>query len=106
MPRPVSIFPDQFRLDGRSALITGSGRGLGWEVAQALAQAGARVLLHGRSAERLAPRLATLQTTGREAGAITFDMADPRSPSPDAWPAGLPWGRGWRPRGRRPVSSP
>ena len=47
MSHPVSIFPDQFRLDGRTALITGSGRGLGWEIAQALAQAGARVLLHG-----------------------------------------------------------
>ena len=48
MSHPVSIFPDQFRLDGRTALITGSGRGLGWEITQALAQAGARVLLHGR----------------------------------------------------------
>jgi gluconate 5-dehydrogenase len=76
MSHPVSIFPDQFRLDGRTALITGSGRGLGWEIAQALAQAGARVLLHGRSAERLAPRLAKLQTAGLEAGAVTFDMAD------------------------------
>ena len=51
MSHPVSIFPDQFRLTGRTALITGSGRGLGWEITQALAHAGARVLLHGRSAE-------------------------------------------------------
>lgn len=76
MSRPVSIFPDQFRLDGRTALITGSGRGLGWEIARALAQAGARVLLHGRSAERLAPRLASLHSADLEAGAIAFDMAD------------------------------
>ncbi len=76
MSRPVSIFPDQFRLDGRTALITGSGRGLGWEIAQALAQAGARVLLHGRSAERLAPRLATLHGAGFDADAMAFDMAD------------------------------
>ena len=76
MSHPVSIFPDQFRLDGRTALITGSGRGLGWEIAQALAQAGAKVLLHGRSAERLAPRLASLKGADLEAGAVTFDMAD------------------------------
>ena len=76
MSCPVSIFPDQFRLNGRTALITGSGRGLGWEIAQALAHAGARVLLHGRSAERLAPRLAKLHNAGLEAGAIAFDMAD------------------------------
>ena len=50
----MSTFPDQFRLDGRTALVTGSGRGLGWEMARGLAEAGARVLLHGRSAERLA----------------------------------------------------
>ena len=30
----MSTFPDQFRLDGRTALITGSGRGLGWEMAK------------------------------------------------------------------------
>ena len=48
----MSTFPDQFRLNGRTALVTGSGRGLGWEMAQGLAQAGATVLLHGRSGER------------------------------------------------------
>ena len=76
MPQPVSIFPDQFRLNGRTALITGSGRGLGWEIAQALSQAGAKVLLHGRSAERLAPRLAELKGAGLAADAVAFDMAD------------------------------
>jgi gluconate 5-dehydrogenase len=76
MPRPVSTFPDQFRLNGRTALVTGSGRGLGWEMAQGLAQAGARVLLHGRSAERLAPRLAELAGAGLAADALAFDMAD------------------------------
>src|ERR671913_1571585 len=76
MSHPVSIYPDQFRLNGRTALITASGRGLGWEIARALAEAGARVLLHGRSAERLTPRLASLKGAGLEAGAITFDMAD------------------------------
>ncbi len=76
MSPAVSIFPDQFRLNGRTALITGSARGLGWEIAQGLAQAGAKVLLHGRSAERLAPRLTTLREAGHSGDAITFDMAD------------------------------
>ena len=35
MTHPMSTFPDRFRLDGRTALITGSGRGLGWEIAKA-----------------------------------------------------------------------
>lgn len=72
----MSTFPDQFRLDGRTALVTGSARGLGWEMAQGLAQAGARVLLHGRSAERLAPRVSELRAAGIAADGLAFDMAD------------------------------
>jgi gluconate 5-dehydrogenase len=72
----MSTFPDRFRLDGRTALITGSGRGLGWEMAKGLAEAGARVLLHGRSRERLVPRLDELAAAGHANGALCFDMAD------------------------------
>jgi gluconate 5-dehydrogenase len=72
----MSTFPDQFRLDGRTALVTGSGRGLGWQMARGLAEAGARVLLHGRSADRLAPRLAELRHAGFAADGLAFDMAD------------------------------
>ncbi|HSI02117.1 MAG TPA: SDR family oxidoreductase [Reyranella sp.] len=72
----MSTFPDQFRLDGRTALITGSRRGLGWEMAKGLAEAGARVLLHGRSAERLADRLAELRQAGHATDGVAFDMAD------------------------------
>lgn len=76
LPPVSTTFPDQFRLDGRSALITGSGRGLGWEMAQGLAQAGARIVLHGRSLDRLAPRLDMLRRNGGACDAIAFDMAD------------------------------
>ena len=72
----MSTFPDRFRLDGRTALITGSGRGLGWEMAKGLAEAGAAVILHGRSRERLAPRLEALKAAGHRAAALAFDMAD------------------------------
>jgi gluconate 5-dehydrogenase len=75
LPR-VSTFPDKFRLDGRTALITGSGQGLGWEMAKALAEAGARVILHGRSSERLEPRLAELHAARRDAGAVIFDIGN------------------------------
>ncbi|MFZ5781951.1 MAG: SDR family oxidoreductase [Pseudomonadota bacterium] len=73
---PAPIFPDGFRLDGRTALVTGSARGLGWEIARAMAQAGARIWLHGRSADRLAPRLAALRQAGHQADGLVFDMAD------------------------------
>jgi len=76
MTPSLSTFPDRFRLHGRTALVTGSARGLGWEMAKGLAEAGARVLLHGRARERLAPRLAELQAAGHTAEALVFDMAD------------------------------
>jgi gluconate 5-dehydrogenase len=72
----MSIFPDQFRLDGRTALVTGSARGLGWEMAQGLAQAGARVLLQGRAHGRIAPRLEELRKAGHAADALAFEMGD------------------------------
>jgi gluconate 5-dehydrogenase len=76
MTPPLSIFPDQFRPDGRTVLITGSGRGLGWEMAKGLAQAGAKVLLHGRHRARLEPKVAELHVAGFAAEALAFDMAD------------------------------
>jgi gluconate 5-dehydrogenase len=76
MPPPVSTFPDQFKLTGRTALITGSGRGLGWAMANGLAEAGARILLHGRKRDRLAPRLEELRSAGRVCDSVGFDMAD------------------------------
>lgn len=72
----MSTFPDKFRLNGRTALITGSARGLGWEMARGLAEAGARVLLHGRTKERVTGRLAELRAAGRAADAVAFDMSD------------------------------
>jgi gluconate 5-dehydrogenase len=72
----MSTFPDKFRLDGRTALVTGSGRGLGWEMAKGLAEAGARIVLHGRDRTRLQPRLQELRSLGYDAEAIAFDMAD------------------------------
>ncbi len=72
----MSTFPDQFRLNGRTALITGSARGLGWEMAKGLAEAGARVLLHGRDRARLEPRLGELKAAGFAADAVAFDVAD------------------------------
>jgi len=72
----MSTFPDKFRLDGRTALITGSARGLGWEMAQGLAQAGARVLLHGRTPDRISARVAELRGAGFAADSVAFEMAD------------------------------
>jgi len=62
-----------FDLAGRIALVTGSSRGLGWAIAQGLAGAGARVILHGRDAAALQARAAVLPGC---AGTRAFDVTD------------------------------
>ena len=62
-----------FDLTNRVALVTGSSRGIGWAIAQGLAAAGARVLLHGRDAAALTARAAEL---GHNAGTVAFDVTD------------------------------
>jgi gluconate 5-dehydrogenase len=67
-----------FDLTGKSALVTGSSRGIGLALAQGLLEAGARVVVHGRdpdAAEASAARLR--ETTGGETMVSTFDLTDP-----------------------------
>lgn len=63
-----------FDLSGRVALVTGSSRGLGLAIAQGLAAAGARVIVHGRDPAALRARAATLPGC---AGPLAFDVTDP-----------------------------
>ena len=61
-----------FDLSGRSALVTGSTRGLGLALARALAEAGARVAVNGRSPETAAEVAASIDG----AVAAPFDVTD------------------------------
>ena len=65
-------------LAGRRALVTGSTSGIGLAVAQALARAGARVMLHGSrpAAEAEALRAALAAETGTEPGYLSANLAD------------------------------
>lgn len=66
-----------FDLSGRVALVTGAGQGLGLEIADALALAGAHVVLNGRQAERLDAAAERIQGQGGTASPLPFDIADP-----------------------------
>jgi 2-deoxy-D-gluconate 3-dehydrogenase len=67
---------DQFRLDGKLALVTGSATGLGRAIAIALAEAGASVACHGnrRTAEETTRAVLSL---GRDSQSFTADLASP-----------------------------
>lgn len=65
-----------FALDGRVALVAGASRGLGFEIAKSLAQAGATVLANGRDAARLSAAVATLTGAGLSVAPACFDIAD------------------------------
>lgn len=64
------------QLAGRWALVTGAARGLGAEIARALADSGAHVLLHGRRTESLSDVLAYCLNRGVKAMAVAVDLSD------------------------------
>jgi gluconate 5-dehydrogenase len=65
-----------FDLSGRTALVTGSSRGLGRAIAQGLAEAGAAVILNGVDAGRLEAAAAEMRAAGHEAAEAGFDVTD------------------------------
>jgi NAD(P)-dependent dehydrogenase (short-subunit alcohol dehydrogenase family) len=65
-----------FRLDGKRALITGGGRGIGLAAASALAQAGAHVTLAARSMEEIDNAALALCARGDQASTLTIDLRD------------------------------
>ena len=67
----------QFDLAGQTALVTGGGQGLGFEIAAALAEAGARVILNGRDPVRLESAAGRIKQSGGKASILSFDIADP-----------------------------
>lgn len=65
-----------FDLTGRTALITGSSRGLGRAFAEGLAGAGARVILNGVDAARLKGAASDMRAAGHEVLTAAFDVTD------------------------------
>jgi NAD(P)-dependent dehydrogenase (short-subunit alcohol dehydrogenase family) len=70
---------DLFRVDGKVAIVTGASSGLGVAFAQALAEAGADVVLGARRVERLEETRRLVEAVGRRAVVVQTDVADPEA---------------------------
>ncbi len=70
-----------FSLNGRTALVTGAGRGIGRAIAIALGQAGAKVGVTARTVAELDEVVGTIQKAGRKAVAIVADLAQKDAPA-------------------------
>jgi NAD(P)-dependent dehydrogenase (short-subunit alcohol dehydrogenase family) len=68
---------DLYRLDGSVAIVTGASSGLGVAFAQALAEAGADVVLGARRVDRLEATAQLVRDAGRRVLAVATDVADP-----------------------------
>ncbi|MDA7426175.1 SDR family oxidoreductase [Thalassococcus lentus] len=66
-----------FDLTGRTALITGSSKGIGNALARGLAESGARIVMNARDAETLKAAAADLRSSGAGVDTLVFDVTDP-----------------------------
>lgn len=65
-----------FNLKGKTALITGSGSGIGYAIAAGLAGAGAKIILNGRNEKKLDKAMHSLQEKGFNVSRLVFDVTD------------------------------
>ena len=70
------MMPDHFRLDGKTALVTGAASGIGAAIASALAEAGARVMLTDIARQAGQDMAAGLRQAGHQAQFLPQDVVD------------------------------
>jgi gluconate 5-dehydrogenase len=70
---------EKFQLDGKGAIVTGAGRGLGQQMALALAEAGADVVCAARTSQQIEATADAIRALGRKAIAVPADVRDSAS---------------------------
>lgn len=70
------MYLDKFRLDGRVAFVTGGAQGIGWCVADALAEAGASVTIADLDEAALAKACQMLAAKGHDVSGVQLDVTD------------------------------
>ncbi|MBP5279379.1 MAG: SDR family NAD(P)-dependent oxidoreductase, partial [Erysipelotrichaceae bacterium] len=70
---------NDFRLDGKVALVTGASDGIGFAIACGLAKAGARIVFNGRSKEKNDAAVARYNENGVEAVGFVCDVTDEKA---------------------------
>jgi 2-deoxy-D-gluconate 3-dehydrogenase len=73
----TSWLESQFSLNGKKALVTGSSKGIGAAIAQALAHAGADIVLVGRTKESLEATKSAIVNIGRKVELVLCDVSSP-----------------------------
>jgi NAD(P)-dependent dehydrogenase (short-subunit alcohol dehydrogenase family) len=71
------MYLDRLRLDGRTAFVTGAAQGIGYACADALGEAGARVILADRDPDALGAAIERLRARGRAIDGVLLDVTDP-----------------------------
>ena len=84
-------YPD-FRLDDQVALVTGASKGIGWDLAKALAAAGAAVAVAARDLRSLERLASEIRADGGDAIAVQLDVRDVREIGPAFDPVHPPFG--------------
>jgi NAD(P)-dependent dehydrogenase (short-subunit alcohol dehydrogenase family) len=72
------MYLEKFRLNGKTAFITGGGQGIGLACAEALAEAGARVVIGDRDSKVALSAQAALKAKGFDVETVTMDVTDTR----------------------------